>query len=166
MHTLSLRRPCLVRAGGTATWVEVQPPRGEELYYSMVRRAGKDSFLSLAPSTSLNHTFAVVEWTATTAAKVVADVPDAHPPQTGATGILGYVADMTVGQLYVALVVKKEPGVLPGLNDKWEVVTVDLGTNTATASALNGRNWDRLGAETVSISGVGVAASDAVASSE
>ena len=49
--------------GGAATWTAVQPPMDEELYYSMVRRAGKDSFLSLAPSTSPNHTFAVVEWT-------------------------------------------------------------------------------------------------------
>lgn len=77
------------------------------------RQAGTDTLLSLAPSTSVNHTFAVVAWHGT-AAKVVAHINDAHPPETDATGVLGYVADYATADAWVAMVVDKEPSILPG----------------------------------------------------
>ena len=79
-----------------------------------------------APSDAFNHTLAVVEWTSGGGAgKVVANLPDSHPPETKATGILGYVADDANGDVYAALTVQSNPAVLPGLKDRWEVILVD-----------------------------------------
>ena len=59
------------------TWSNVPSVAGEEFFYSVARQTGTDTLLSLAPSTSMNHTFAVVSWEAgSSAAKVVAHIAD------------------------------------------------------------------------------------------
>ena len=132
-------------------------PTQEEFYYSLVRPGGGDSFISLAPSAAFNHTFAVVEWTTGSTATVIANIADAHPPETRQTGILGYVADDANAQNYVAMTVRANPSVLPGLKDRWEVVVVDRVAKTGASVPISGHNFDPLGAETISCSGVGIA---------
>ena len=111
---------------------------------------------SLAPSDALNHTLAVVEWTATGDARVVLDVPDAHPPEDKRTGILGYVAADTVASAWVGLVIKENPSVLPGRKNQWEIIGVDLDSATGGSVPIVGKGFDLLGAETISVSGVGI----------
>ena len=112
--------------------------------------------MSLAPSTSAKHTLAVISWDTTgDKPKVVLDIPDAHPPGTSLTGILGYVTDTVSAGFYAALVVKL--GSLPvGLGDRWEVLSVDLASSTGGSAVLSGHGFDLLGAETVSVSGIGI----------
>ena len=126
-----------------------------QFFYSLSRVPGADKFISLAPSASANHTLAVVSWDATDQPKVILDVPDAHPPSSPSTGILGYVTDTVSAGFYAGLVVKK--GALPvGLGDRWEVLTVDLSASSGGSAVLSGHGFDVLGAETVSVSGIGV----------
>jgi len=141
---------------GTAVWKTVPSVAGEEFFYSLTRIPGEDGFVSLAPSTSANHTLAVVSWdTSGTQPKVILDVPDAHPPSSQGTGILGYVTDTVSAGFYVGLVVKK--GALPvGLGDRWEVLSVDLSAASGSSEVLSGHGFDVLGAETVSVSGIGL----------
>ena len=76
----------------TAIWHAVPRPTGSDFFYSLCRKSGSDTFVSLAPSSSLNHTLAVYEWGAgAMAARLLIDVPDAHPPSGGGLGILGCV---------------------------------------------------------------------------
>jgi len=142
-------------SGPSTVWTDVPSIAGEEFFYSVARQAGTDTLLSLAPSTSVNHTFAVVAWHGT-AAKVVAHINDAHPPETDATGVLGYVADYATADAWVAMVVDKEPSILPGLKDRWEVISVDLVSGNSNTAVISGKNFELLGAETVSVSGVGI----------
>jgi hypothetical protein len=142
-----------------SVWRNVPNVAGEDFYYSLSRMNGSDTFVSLAPSASLNHTLAVYSWSATDAtATLLLDVPDAHPPSSSGTGILGYVADTVAAgtNTYAALVVKKNPSVLPGAKDKWEVITVDLDQATGQSREISGKGFEILGAETVSISGIGI----------
>lgn len=127
-----------------------------QFFYSLTRVPGADKFVSLAPSASANHTLAVVSWDITSEeAKVILDVPDAHPPSSPRTGILGYVTDTVSDGFYVGLVVKR--GSLPvGLGDRWEVLSVDLSAVSGGSAVLSGHGFDVLGAETVSVSGIGV----------
>jgi len=90
-------------------------------------------------------------------ATVVANIADAHPPETRQTGVLGYVADDANANKYVAMVVRSNPSVLPGLKDRWEVVVVDRVAKTGASVPISGHNFDPLGAETISCSGVGIA---------
>lgn len=138
------------------TWSNVPSVAGEEFFYSVARQTGTDTLLSLAPSTSMNHTFAVVSWEAgSSAAKVVAHIADAHPPETSAIGALGYVADYADASTWVAMVVDKIPSILPGLKDRWEVISVDIATGASNTAVISGKNFEKLGAETVSVAGVG-----------
>lgn len=140
----------------TATWQSVPGPANEEFFYSLVRRPGTDKFLSLTPSTRFNHTFSVVEWDTTgDDPKVVLEVPDAHPPSTSSTGVLGYVVDTATADSYAALVVKKGPVPL-GLEDKWELISLDLNSGEGNSKAITGKGFDPLGAETVTVSGIGI----------
>lgn len=127
-----------------------------QFFYSLTRVPGTDKFVSLAPSQSANHTLAVVSWDISgDAPEVILDVPDAHPPSSPNTGILGYVTDTVSAGFYAGLVVKK--GSLPvGLGDRWEVLSVDLSASTGGSAVLSGHGFDVLGAETVSVSGIGV----------
>ena len=90
---------------GPTTWELAASAPSSEFLYSMVRRPGTDSFVSLAPSSAANHTLSVVAWArGDTNAAVLLDMANAHPPAFfGMT--LGYVADFTSSDLYVALVV-------------------------------------------------------------
>lgn len=182
--------------GSGAEWHSVPGAPHELFYYSMTRHAESEKFISLAPSASPNHTLSVVSWFAgASPAAVILDVPDAHPPASGGTGILGYVADTLDANTYgayattcpctrrcprhalifhsplshlvlprrrphshapVALVVKTAPSVVPGLKDKWELVYVDLAAREGASVVLSGKGFDALGAETVSVSGVGI----------
>lgn len=143
-------------AANPTTWAAVPTASKHEFFYSLSRKQGGDTFLSLAPSDALNHTLAVVEWTAAGDARVVLDVPDAHPPEDKRTGILGYVAADTVGSAYVGLVIKENPSVLPGRKNQWEILGVDLDSATGGSAPIVGKGFDLLGAETVSVSGVGI----------
>jgi hypothetical protein len=70
-----------ITAAAEASWNSVPTAAGEEFFYSLVRQSGGDTFLSLAPSTSFNHTLSVVEWSAgSDSARVLLNIPDAHPP--------------------------------------------------------------------------------------
>lgn len=143
-------------AASRTSWNTVPSASKHEFFYSLSRKQGGDTFLSLAPSDSLDHTLAVVEWTVAGDARVVLDVPDAHPPEDKRTGILGYVAADTTGSQYVAMAIKEMPSVLPGRNNQWEILGVDLETATGRSVAIAGKGFDILGAETVSVSGVGI----------
>lgn len=145
-------------AGGTAEWTAVPSASGEEFAYSLVRPKGEAGYLSLAPSTSPKHSFAVVQWNTGGSAKVIANLPNAHPGSSPGTGVLGYVADDANSATYAALVVEKKESVLPGRKDRWELVVVDRSSGKAMANELSGKNFDFLGAETVSLSGIGIGA--------
>tara|TARA_B110000977_G_scaffold147008_1_gene186336 strand:+ start:394 stop:624 length:231 start_codon:yes stop_codon:yes gene_type:complete len=68
-----------------------------------------------------------------------------------------YVADTVVGDAYAALVVKKHPSPLePGVKDRWELLSVDLTAATGGSVEIKGKGFEILGAETVSISGIGI----------
>ena len=54
------------------------------------------------------------------------------------------------------MVVDKKASVLPGLKDKWELIMVDLTSGASSAADITGKNFDTLGAETVSVAGVGI----------
>ena len=141
----------------SATWNKVPAAPGEEFYYSLVRSKGDSTFLSLAPSEAFNHTFAVVEWSSGgDAGKVIAHIADSHPPESKDVGVLGYVADTANSNVYVALTVQKNPSVLPGLKDRWEIIVVDRTSGAGASTPITGKNFDLLGAETVSCSGVGI----------
>ena len=89
--------------GSGAEWHSVPGAPHELFYYSMTRVKQSESFISLAPSASLNHTLSVVSWFAgDVPAEVILDIPDAHPPASGGTGILGYVADALDADTYGA----------------------------------------------------------------
>ena len=55
------------------------------------------------------------------------------------------------------MTVRANPSVLPGLKDRWEVVVVDRVAKTGASVPISGHNFDPLGAETISCSGVGIA---------
>ena len=143
-------------SANATTWASVPTASKHEFFYSLSRKQGGATFLSLAPSDALNHTLAVVEWTAAGDARVVLDVPDAHPPEDKRTGILGYVAADTVASAWVGLVIKENPSVLPGRKNQWEILGVDLDSATGGSMPIVGKGFDLLGAETISVSGVGI----------
>ncbi len=108
--------------------------------------------MSLAPSTASNHSFSVIEWARGGEARIVLSLPNAHPPG-GALGVLGYVADAVNQDVYVALVVHKA---LSLTGDSWEIVLLDRTSGIGGAIPLLGSNFNPLGAETISVSGVGI----------
>jgi hypothetical protein len=73
-------------------------------------------------------------------------------------GILGYVSDTVHKGIYTAMVIKKNPGFPPGRRDQWEVLLVDVSAGTGGSAVISGKGFDLLGAETVSVSGIGIAA--------
>jgi len=144
--------------GGVATWRDVPQANGTEFQYSLTRRPGTDSYVSLAPASANGHNLAVVEWTLDGEAKVVLSLANAHPPATGSE-ILGYVADDVNDSTYIALVVRQvSGGLLPGAKDQWELVALDLDTGTGGAVDVTGDGrFEPFGAETIGVSGVGIA---------
>lgn len=140
----------------SSKWETTPSVPGEEFFYSLVRVNQTSSFLSLAPSTSLNHSFSIVQWAVGGTPKVLANLPNAHPGGVPRLGSLGYVGDVVHETTYAALVVEKHGG--NGVRDKWEVVTVDINGGAATRAELSGKDFDLLGAETVSLSGIGLSA--------
>jgi len=150
--------------GGTV-WHPATASPSHGLPVSMVPHPS-GGFLSLAPrSTGLRDRgrLDVLRWSldasggAPSAPTLVAELANARHPPLGllGAGILGYVADTTDGRgLYAALTVSVR-GVL-GVRDLWTVSRVDLASGGVTEAALNPQPT-RLGSETSSLSGFGIA---------
>ena len=142
-------------SAGPATWEQAAVAPNSEFLYSMVRKPGSDSFVSLAPSSAANHTLSVVAWQRGDAqAVVMLDMANAHPPSFFG-GTLGYVADYTSSDLYVALVVATAK---KSTNDEWSLAFVDYSTGAAGVANIAGLGFDKIGAGGVSVSGIGLKA--------
>merc|ERR1711865_1128435 len=140
---------------------DVPTVAGEDFFFSLTRRNGSDDFISLAPSAAAGHTMSVVSWPlpggggSGDAPDVIFDVPNGHQPgDPKLVGNLGYVADTVQGDNYVAMLVKMDAQ--SRVLDKWELVSVDLKAKTGASNPLTGQNFDILGAETISVTGVGI----------
>jgi hypothetical protein len=159
--------PLGATAGGAAWELVPSVPNQEAPFYSLTRPFGGDAFVSLSPSAAANHTLSVVAWARANSPnakswRVLLDLPNAHPPGSTLQGVLGYVADVATLDLYAALVVSKGPKSSPlGAQDTWSLAVVNLTDGSASSVLLRPGTtaFDPLGAETVSVSGVGILAS-------
>ena len=129
-------------------------------------------FLSLAPSTASGHTLSVVSWEwrsdgaePDAPPTVLLDAANAHPPKSLGVGNLGYVADAASadGTAYAALAVHVDDRKPMGAKDKWEIILVSGLGNDGDVSGgvveLSGNKaFAPLGAETVTVSGLGISA--------
>jgi len=95
--------------------------------------------------------------------KVIARLNNSHPPTVPLLKeALGYVGASLVGHSYAALTVEKHPNIiLPGVGDKWSLATLDLKAADVGGSLKQLQLKPQPsfeGAETVSLSGFGLAA--------
>jgi len=164
--------PLTAAAGAEATWEQVPTvPNQEALFYSLTRPKGGNSFVSLSPAVAAGHSLSVVAWarnssstsggsapvSSSSAPRVLLDLSNAHPPGGALEGVLGYVADVATADWYAALVVAQEPGTY-GRRDTWALATVNLSNESTGYVKLNpgSTKFDPLGAEIVSVSGIGI----------
>ena len=125
---------------------------------------GTAPYVSLAPKKGgAKIEYDIISWTAGGAPTLVAALNNSHPPYTPVIHqALGYVGASRVGTSYGAMTVALHPNpILPGVLDKWTLSTVDLSAaepaTTLVEVALNpGPSFE--GAETVALSGFGLAA--------
>lgn len=168
--------PLSADAGPVATWEQVPTvPNQEALFYSLTRPKGGDALVSLSPAVAAGHSLSVVAWarnasgssrsdnsvaSSSPAPRVLLEMSNAHPPGGTIEGVLGYVADVATADWYAALVVAEAPGML-GRHDSWALATVNLANESTGYVKLNpgSTKFDPLGAETVSVSGIGIVAS-------
>ena len=173
--------PLAADAGAVATWEQVPTvPNQEALFYSLTRPKGGDAFVSLSPAVAAGHSLSVIAWAhnassssssgsnsvaspssvTSSAPRVLLEMSNAHPPGGTIEGVLGYVADVATADWYAALVVAEAPGML-GRHDSWALATVNLASESTGYVKLNpgSTKFDPLGAETVSVSGIGIVGS-------
>ena len=122
----------------------------------------KGGYVSLAPRKDATGSFDVVRWDdGKGTAELVGNFTNSHMPtlSIGADNgkPLGYVADAVSGNTFASMTVALHPGgILPGVADKWTLSTVDLETGDVKELPLTPQPSIE-GAETVSLSGFGVA---------
>lgn len=98
--------------------------------------------------------------------RVLANLNNSHPPIVPLLHEpLGYVGASVVGTRFGAMTVAKHPSaILPGVGDKWQLVTLDLAAAAGAGASSVAREMPLApqpsfeGAETVSLSGFGLAA--------
>ena len=121
------------------------------------------SYVSLAPKKGAPKIeYDIVSWSAGGTPKILATLNNSHPPYNPLVGPLGYVGASLAGSRYGAMTVALHPNpLLPGWSDKWTLATIDLSapepSTTLVDVALDPAPSFE-GAETVSLSGFGLAA--------
>jgi len=139
---------------GSSVWQD--PTKADEhgLPDSMQRHPA-GGFLSLAARED-GH-LDIVSWSGNGTAQVLAELANAQYPQTPGTGPLGYVADApVVGDIYATMTVTIANGTM-GIGDKWTLSTLSLTGGQVSEFPLTPQP-SVIGAETVSLSGFGLAA--------
>ncbi len=141
------------------TWHAVPTIKGHALPTSIGPHPSGKGFISLAPrtaSTDADAVLDIVSWELGGAARVVANLSNAHQPTMPFLGVLGYVGDSVSGDKFGAMVVATHPYPIdPGLLDRWVVVTYDASSGGLTEAELSPQPT-RLGAEAVALSGFGL----------
>ena len=109
----------------------------------------------------------VVEWASNPAggaqATLLAALNNSHPPRVPLENLrLGYVGASREGHTFGALTMAFHPSILPGVGDKWQLVTVDLAAEGSAQAAhivpLSPQpGWT--GAEGVALAGFGIVVS-------
>jgi len=139
---------------GSSVWLE--PTRADEHGLpDSIQRHPAGGFLSLAARE--DGKLDMVAWSSNGTSTVLAELENAQYPQTPGTGPLGYVADApVVGDIYATMTVALANGTL-GIGDKWTLSTLSLSGGEVSEFALTPQP-SVIGAETVSLSGFGLAA--------
>jgi len=100
----------------------------------------------------------VIRWSAEGGVQVLANLSNAHAPVIPTSNLqLGYVDDAVSGSTYGAMTVATHPSLVPGLQDKWSVTTLDLTSGKLTQAALAPQP-SLEGAETTALCGFGLVA--------
>ena len=128
-------------------------------------KAPGKGYVALAPSTSADG-YDIIGFQAPVGVQetTFAKLSNAHAPQVPLLKYnLGYVAASLAGNKYGAMTVARHPSIIPGTGDKWKVSTVDLSnvhnvSGTLIEVEIKPQPAPLEGAETVSLSGFGIAA--------
>ena len=128
-------------------------------------KAPGKGYVALAPSTSADG-YDIIGFQAPVGVQEItfAKLSNAHAPQVPLLKYnLSYVAASLAGNKYGAMTVARHPSIIPGTGDKWKLSTVDLSnvhnvSGTLIEVEIKPQPAPLEGAETVSLSGFGIAA--------